>query len=537
MPPTCRLFVVLLLCCGPTTAQSERSSLWLGKQQEKHARHQQEFEREIDMIVDWCNERGLVDLAKRTRAENMLPDPAALTEVRLSQLVAPEIPAAAIDDERTWHVKINRARGEHAKSLYSLSREALRQRHVSYSMSLIREVVYHHPDHKLARQVLGFRKYVDRSRKDEPDYAGEWLTAYEREKRRNKEIWTDEFGWIKERDLTRYQSGERKWRGSWITAEKAAEIHRNFSTPWEIETEHFYVKTNHSFERGVEIARKLEQYHGFFHRMFASFFETPEQLMERFKTVSRNNGRFSPPRQLKVHYYRNKRDYVDALKDKIPPIEKTNGLYYEPTQTCYFFNQPAGDEAERAALDDTLFHEATHQFLDIPTLRDRAAAANARANRLRRPPTRWIVGEKRNFWVVEGIACYMESFRITEQGYSLGDPYHSRPQSARVRMTDPRYRFFLPMRRFVALGMQEFQSSRELSQRYTQGAGIAHFLMHYDGGRYRDGFMQHLAELYRPDVKDPLTEPSLEEALGVSFAELDQQYTEYISNLYKPTSD
>ncbi len=527
----------MTVCGGAAVAQTGRQFTRLRHQQEKHAKHQREFEQDIEAVIAWCNERGLVDLATRTRAANALPDPAQLTESRLPRLVAPEIPAAAIDDERTWHVKVNRARSAHAKNLYSLSREALREGFVSYSMSLIREAVFHAPDHKLARQVLGFRKYVDRARDDDPDYAGEWLTAYERDKRKRKEVWTDEYGWTKERDLARYQAGERKWRGSWITAEKAAEIHRNFSTPWEIKTEHFIVKTNHSFERGIEIARKLEEYHGFFHRMFASFFETREQLMDRFKNVARNNGKVAPPEQLKVHYYKNKQEYVDALKAKIPQIAKTNGLYFEPNQTCYFFHQPGADAAEQLELDGTLFHEATHQFLDVPTLTARANAARARAIRLRRGATRWVLGEKRNFWVIEGIACYMESFRITRDGYSLGDPYHTRIQAAHARMTNEKYKFYSPLRGYTAMGMQDFQTSPRIAMLYTQGSGFAHFLMHYDAGRYRDAFMQHLADLYRPNANDPLAEPSLDKTLGVSFEELDKQYAEYIGNLYRPKSD
>ena len=38
-------------------------------------------------------------------------------------------------------------------------------------------------------------------------------------------------------------------------AGEEAEIRRDFRHAWEIRTEHFLVKTNHSLERGVEIAR------------------------------------------------------------------------------------------------------------------------------------------------------------------------------------------------------------------------------------------------------------------------------------------
>ena len=47
------------------------------------------------------------------------------------------------------------------------------------------------------------------------------------------------------------------------------------------------------------------------------------------------------------------------------------------------------------------------------------------------------------------------------------------------------------------MGMQEFQSSRDIAKRYSQAAGLAHFFMHYDNGRYRDVLIEHLSEIDR----------------------------------------
>lgn len=507
-------------------AQSDRERQQLRAQQEKHARLQKSFEEEIEKIVKWCSDRGMVDAAKRTRTENSLPDPTVLSLTALPRAVRVPIPAGAIDDERLWHGKLLTIRSKHAKEIYRLSRTVLRLGFPTYAMQLVREVLHHDPDHKYARRILGFEKFTDRARSDEPDYRGEWVTPFERRMRGTspKHVWSEDFGWVKATELDKYKQGQRPWNRSWITAAKESEIRRDFANAWEIKTEHFIVKTDHSFESGLEIAKRLERYHTFFHRAFATFFESPEQLAKRFSDVANQRGRLAPPKQMEVHYYKNKGEYVDRLIDKIPQIAMTNGLYYEPDQTCYFFHEPGREGF------GTLYHEATHQFLDLPTLAHRRNAANQRALKLGRRARRWVIGEKRNFWILEGIACYMESFRLTEGGYSLGDPEYMRFTAAHYRLTESD--FFVPFNEFTAMGMADFQSSPSIRMLYTQGAGFAHFLMHFEGGRYRDKLVQHLSELYRPDVRNVLKEPSLEETLGVSFAELDKQYKEYIVSLY-----
>lgn len=74
-----------------------------------------------------------------------------------------------------------------------------------------------------------------------------------------------------------------------------------------------------------------------------------------------------------------------------------------------------------------------------------------------------------------------------------------------------------------AAGQQEFQDHPQISQLYTQSAGFAHFLMHYEEGLYRDDLTTLLSAIYRPDDY-ALNEPSLPEIAGVSYDELDRQY-------------
>lgn len=528
MPGKLLMFVTItvlsLTLTTRASAQSEAERT-LGIQRTKHARLQAEFEKKIEEIVAWCNDKGMVEAAQRTREIAALPDPRTLSEAKLPREVQPLSPPGAIGDQRAWHVKVSAARNALAKELYQLSRRVLRLGYPSYAMELVQEVAHHSPDHENARRLLGYVRFTDKKRK-EPDYQGEWVTPFERKMLGSlkRKVWHDKYGWVAESKIQKYDEGLRPWKGSWISAEKDQQIRRDFANAWEIETEHFLVKTNYSLERGVEIAKELEEFYAFFRRTFASFFETPEQLRERFLGSARRRGRVVPPKQMEVHYYRTKEEYVAKLIKKIPQIAITEGLYYEPDKTSYFYHDP-----ERES-DGTLFHEATHQFFDIPTKQHRANAAQVRARAERSRVTRhWVIGEKENFWIVEAIACYMESFKRTATGFSLGDPRYIRFRAANVRLEGG---FFVPLRELSAMGMKEFQSSPTIAMNYTQSSGLAHFLMHYEDGLYRDALVNFIAELYRPNLNNILQRPSLERATGVSFADLDSQYKAYITDLY-----
>lgn len=521
-----RRSLLVLILATPAIAQSERDERTLRIQQQKHEELREDFRKELERVAAWCEDNGMVEAAGRTRQLAQPPGDGTLSEARLPRAVQPVIPPGAVDTQRLWYGKLATAQKGYARELYRLSRTVLRLGYPSYAMQLVQEVALHDPDNKNARRLLGFVLFQDKRRADERDYRGEWVTPFEAKmlggsKRR---VWS-EWGWVPEADLPKYQQGLRPWKGAWVSAEKEAEIRRDFRNAWEVETEHFLVKTNYSLERGVEIASQLEDYYAFFRRTFAAFFETPEELQKRFTGSGRRRGRPAAPRQMEVHYYRTKDEYVQRLIRKIPQIAMTEGLYYEQDKTSYFFHNPSREN------DGTLFHEATHQFFDVPTAQHRADAARIRARALnQRTYHNWVIGEKSNFWMVEAIACYMESFEPTPTGNRLGNPDYLRFRAAHYRLTESD--FYMPLREFTKMGIRDFQSHSSIAMLYTQASGLAHFLMHYDNGRYRDALISFIAQLYRPDLKNTLAEPSLERLTGVSYEELDRQYKDYMSGLY-----
>jgi hypothetical protein len=324
---------------------------------------------------------------------------------------------------------------------------------------------------------------------------------------REKKVWHEKFGWLPREHVDRYERGERFFNNRWMSDAKEAESRRNFKYAWEIRTEHYLVKTNHSLERGVQLAKKLEDYYGLFFQLMAGFFNSPDQVQQLFA-----GGAARPPatnRQHVVHYYKERDEYLAALRlETTQPIEITRGMYFPRNGIAFFFFDPENDD------DSTLYHEATHQLL-----------SGSR-------PKAGEIGMKANFWIIEGIACYMESFHREGDRFAVGDPRHGRIQAARAHLVNDNYH--VPLREFTRMGMYPYQNSPNIRKNYSQGAALTHFFMHYDDGRYREALIEHLSQMYSDNRMTREVPESLEDLTGVEAEELDQQYLRYLRALPDP---
>ncbi len=360
------------------------------------------------------------------------------------------------------------------------------------------------------------------------------MSWYEADKRSGRipHVLDERFGWIPRGHLARYEQGLRLWKDDWISKDKEALIRRDFRNAWEIESEHFLVKTNVGLEEGVRLSRQLEIYYAWLHQNLAAFFDTRRELEARFRQASprgRQNNRSKSPMQ--IHYYATRGEYLRRISGKVPLGIETNGLYWQPESTCFFFRNDHGL--------DTLFHESTHQILDLPTRRSRKKAASVLARRQprrqRKPVQEWILGGQSGFWLIEGLACYFESFEVQDGTISVGRPDHIRIVAAQTRLL--RDNFYVPLETFCRLGKSDFQNHPNVKQLYSQASGVAHFLMHYDDGRYRDNLVRLLSALYQPDAKNPQRQPTLSDITGVPFLTLDQQYREHMEQLAQQALD
>jgi Protein of unknown function (DUF1570) len=448
----------------------------------------------LDALAQDFTDLGLSEPAQQCR-ELAAPLSTALFRVqKLPKEKQSDIPAAVPAKERDLRVTLRDVQSRYATELYRLSRKALSAGYPSYAYGLVQEVVRQDPDHQYARRILGYKL---RNK--------EWVTPYAADRLDKGFVWDDLYGWLRKLDVPRYRAGQRLYAGHWMSADKEAEIRRDFRHAWHVRTEHYLIHTNVSLERGVEIAKSLEQFHDFFMQTFAAFFSTPEQMARLFQTSGPNSNLQIRRDPYDVDYFRTRQEYADRLRLKIPQVDMTNGLYYTRDRVAYFFNNP--DQKEQ----DTLFHEATHQLFYENLKADRMVAVDA------------------NFWIIEGIACYMESYRTENGESSVGDPHHIRIQNARERCVLDSY--YVPLEKFAAMGMTEFQHSPNIRKNYSQAAGLAHFFMQYEGGRYRDALVEHLAEIYRTNGRQRAYVRGLDELTGVSYADLDKQYIEYMHSL------
>jgi len=459
---------------------------------EDYGNAHQAFATDMEALARECEAQG-----GKTEAAVIRERSARLDHIKLDVDKLPEeiggTPLAADDMWGPQRVALEKA---YAARVYAFSQRAQQQRNNSLCFHLIREVAFHDPDHENARRMLGYMKYE-----------GQWATPFVASKLRRNLVWHDEYGWLPQAHVKKYEDGMRFCNGRWMTPQQEATQRRDFNrNPWEIESEHFVVRTNHSLERGVQLSLRLEGFHRYFVREFSAFFTTPEQLKTLFDGRALASGSL---KKHQVNYYATKAEFVSRLRMQ-PNIELCNGIYMPQQEVAHFFYSPNLEETH----EETLYHEVTHQLLSESGTRPVSVAAD------------------RDFWVIEGLACYMESFKQKNGQVTVGFPLHMRMVAACRHAEEPGE--FIPLQAFVSMGQTEFQNAGKLSvlQRYyAQATAESHFFLHYKDGLYRDAFIEYLSQIYSPNPEVRRKVTPLDRQTGISFAALDTQYLDYLKEL------
>lgn len=484
---------MLCVCLESIAVAQPMAKNRLQQIQANHRKKFREFSNQIEKLAEFCDDKSLIEDAGFVRSRIIPPETLSLRTEKLPEKVQPEIPAGTVGDERHWKSQLRYLETAYAKDLFLQAKASQKDGFSSYAYNLLREAALHDPDNTQVRKILGFERLKD-----------EWITSVAASQVKKGFVWHESFGWIPKSHLQRYIDGDRYFNSRWVTAKKEAELRRDFSSAWEVRTDHYLIKTNVNLEKGVEMGKALEDFYGVFNETFAGFFHTPEQLKKMFDLAGGANKVREP---FVVHFYASRDEYLQRMRKFFPSIDQTNGVYLTSDRVAHFYYDPKQEH------EGTLYHEATHQLF--------FGRENPHANR--------TICENHHFWIIEGIACYMESFQRKEGAFMLGDPNYVRFERARYNLLHDKY--YVPLREFSGYGMQEFQHSPELVKNYTQAAGLARFFMHYDNGRYREALVRHLSQLYSINEKTRERAEGLDELTGVEFSELDRQYAEDASEV------
>ena len=400
--------------------------------------------------------------------------------------------------------EVTAAQVKYADALFELAKRAADAGELSLAFQWATEAVRSNPDHADARRVLGYEQRE-----------GRWLTAYGAKMFDAGKVWNAQRGW-NSREAT---------KTSTVDDAKDAARHADLKNGWQVRTDHFLVTTNESLAAAATLAARLERLYQIWRQRFAGFYYTEKEVRGLF--AGERNARVQA-RPFRVFYYRNRDEYVDALRRRQPRIAETLGIYFDTTHEAFFFNAKplaaAGMAAESAtgeplvatniatgAATATLYHEAVHQLFQESKPAAKRIAANA------------------NFWVVEGVANYFETLTEHTGGpaglyYTVGETTAGRLPAARGRLREG---YYVPLAELTKLNKDELQRRPDAAKLYSQSTGLAAFLIDGYGGRYREPFVRYLQAVYAG--RD--NAGTLAELTGTSYAELDAAYRRFLESL------
>ena len=465
-----------LTACRSVTAGDDLASL--------RVKQNQRYAVALERLAALCERHGLAERAKATRSWNVKRDPEKIYVFDHVQAFVPdELAKPTTEQQRIWLDEFKKLRQSQARWLYEHAQLAAESGLVALAMELVYETLREDPNHGEARRILGYEKNN-----------GRWVTAFTAKQQRRGLSWHDEFGWITPADVKRYEKGERRDGVRWMSAEDDARRHATIERGWTVETEHFRITTNHSLATGARLGRTLEQLYHVWRQVFAGFLHSPAQANSWFRS-----GKVKQPKRLfDVYYFRTRDGYNAHLKRWEPRIEMSLGFYSDRQRKAYFF---AGEDQDPA----TVLHEATHQLF-----------SEARA-------TRKDCGEDAHFWIIEGIACYMESLARGAGYATVGGQEAGRVPAARIRLL--RDGFYVPFAKLAAMGRTALQTHPDIRKIYSQISGQSAFLMHANQGKYRDALVDYLLEIYttaRPAAT------LLEKLTEQKHTELDTEYRAFM---------
>lgn len=448
-----------------------------------------EYRKKIEALAVSCEKDGQEKEAAVIRRQ-IIPEAADKIFIPIfpSEIMTPP------DIENAWETEFLEIRRTYAEELYTVAKSIAKDGRGTLAVRMAIDALHADPDNVGLRKIFGYKKVGD-----------SWRTDWEDRKIKGGQIDHEDFGWISKNHLPRYEAGKRPLRSSWVDISDDRKAREKIKDGWEITSEHYTVKTNHSIDEGVRISRQLEDFHRAWTLIFFRYFHTERELCN----IVGGKGKFRSVTQHKIVVYRDAADFRTNLLASLPPEDIAFGFYNSGSETGSFFlvDPETGDPDDLVNAERTIFHESAHQLF-------------ARYCRDYKDPNV-------NFWLTEAIALYLESFHIDDGYYVFGDKNDVRLQAARYRFV--RKNYYIPSEKLVKLSMEEFHTFPEIPGLYSECGGYGHFLMHAEKGRYRDPLIVFLQAVYSRQS----TTETLSKMTGRTYPELDQAYEKFITEGFR----
>ncbi|XZE53129.1 leucine-rich repeat domain-containing protein [Planctomycetaceae bacterium SH139] len=230
---------------------------------------------------------------------------------------------------------------------------------------------------------------------------------------------------------------------------------------------HFRIFSTASRRDTVSLAEDLERFYEVWSQLFLSQWAHPQELGKQLAA----GGPASPPQAIaEVVYFADRESYLRAMGAENSMVQQSTGNYSPAKRLTLLF---AGADADLA----TRYHEITHQLLQElcgPVVAD--------------------PGLDEGFWLVEGIATYMESVRFLSSYATVGGWDSPRLQHARARWL-PQPAQLPSLTSLLQESRQAVQQRDDLATWYTVTAAYAHLLM--DQPEISPLLQRYLQSIYR----------------------------------------
>lgn len=389
-----------------------------------------------------------------------------------------------------------------ATSLFELARLAAGTGTGQFGVATecLREAVQRDPDQPEVRRLLG---YVE--------HEGGWATPEAVRDLKAGRVPHPVFGWVPGDWLPHLENGELPAptrRGSpvrWLPARAADEMRSEMSRGWVITTHHFRITTNVPLAEAISFGRKLEAVRECFFVLFADVIGRERlPLAERFRDPKQQATAGKSLHD--VWYFASREEYNGFFRSIGRDETASLGLYMPksesvrllidgktPPPRSYFFR----DELQNfvgLSSEATMFHEASHQLLFETA-----------------GPSRWKENQG-NYWIWEGLGTYFETIAPQPDGsYLIGSRAGPRLREAREAAARGRFRSIGDL---AALSELLFKNAQRVHTNYAQSMALVVFLMHAENGRWREAFLDYVADAYRGRYRPGSSAKPLEERLG-----------------------